>query len=54
MLTGADLTKTFPMPRIPTEKIPDAPAQEDVFAPDYAPDEIAEIARKLRADAGLA
>jgi hypothetical protein len=25
-----------------------------VFAPDYAPDEIAEIAHKLRANAGLA
>jgi hypothetical protein len=24
-----------------------------VFAPDYAPEEIAEIARKLRKDAGL-
>jgi Mn-containing catalase len=106
LLTGADLAKTFPMPRIPTEKIPEcrplldrglhltlyrfspddykevaavfkgahpetgeelrvehpapegfpwpeAPAQEDVFAPDYAPDEIAEIAQKLRTDAGF-
>ena len=26
----------------------DLPAQEGVFAPDYAPEEIAEIARKLR------
>jgi Mn-containing catalase len=32
---------------------PEAPAQEDVFAPDYAPDEIAEIAQKLRTDAGF-
>jgi Mn-containing catalase len=106
LLTGADLTKTFPMPRIPTEKIPecrphlergshltlyrftpddykevvavfkgahpetgeqlrvehpapegfpwpDAPPQPDVFAPDYAPDEIAEIAQRLRKEAGL-
>jgi manganese catalase len=105
-LTGADLTKLFPMPRIPTEKIPeckphidrgdhlrlyrfspndylelaavfngphpetgeeltvverapegalprDLPSQPAVFAPDYAPDEIAEIARKLRTQAGL-
>ena len=107
LLTGADLTKTFPMPRIPTDKIPecrphleqgshltlyrftpddykevvavfkgahpetgeelrvehpppegfpwpDAPAEEDVFAPDYAPGEIAQIAQKLRKEAGLA
>jgi Mn-containing catalase len=106
-LTGADMTKLFPSPRIPTDKIPecqphiaaglhqklyrfspsdylemsavfnglhpetgdplevvddlpetfapyDLPAQEGVFAPDYAPEEIAEIARKLRKDAGLA
>ena len=105
-LTGADLTKLFPSPRIPTEKIPecqphikrgehlklyrfspndfqeiaavfngphpetgedlqvidqapegfpphDLPAQEDVFAPSYAPEEIAEIAQKLRKAAGL-
>ena len=31
----------------------DLPAQEGVFAPDYAPEEIAEIARKLRKAAGL-
>jgi Mn-containing catalase len=107
LITGADLTKTFPAPRIPTDKIPecrphleagshrtlyrfspedykeivavfkgphpetgdelvvadgpqpgfepqDLPAQEEVFAPDYAPDEIAEIAQKLRREAGLA
>jgi Mn-containing catalase len=107
LLTGAELTKAFPMPRIPTDKIPEcrpylkegshltlyrfspddykevvavfkgkhpetgedlrvehpAPqgfpwpeegAEEDVFAPDYAPAEIAEIAQKLRANAGLA
>ena len=105
-LTGANLMKMFPSPRIPTEKIPesqphiekgehkklyrfspsdylelaavfngphpetgedlevvdqapegfppfDLPAQEGVFAPDYAPEEIAEIARKLRQKAGL-
>jgi Mn-containing catalase len=105
-LTGADLTKMFPTPRIPTEKIPecqphiekgehlklyrfspddykeivavfngphpetgedlvvedgppegalpnDLPSQPAVFAPDYAPEEIAEIAEKLRMSAGL-
>jgi Mn-containing catalase len=106
LLTGADLTKLFPTPRIPTAKIPecqphiaqeehlklyrfspddyreivavftgphpetgeplqvvdhapeghlpqDLPPQEAVFAPDYAPEEIAEIAQKLREQAGL-
>ncbi len=106
LVTGVDLTKAFPMPRIPTDKIPEcrpyleqgshltlyrftpddykevvavfkgahpetgeelrvehpapdgfpwpeAPAQEDVFAPDYAPGEIAQIAQKLRKEAGL-
>jgi manganese catalase len=106
LLTGADLTKMFPMPRIPTDKIPecrphldrgehlklyrftpedykeviavfkgkhpetgeelrvehpapagfewpDAPVQPDVFAPDYAPGEIVEIAQRLRKNAGL-
>ena len=105
-LTGADLTKMFPTPRIPTEKIPecqphiqrdehrklyrfsqtdylelaavwngphpetgeelivsdeapegapphDLPPQPAVFAPDYAPEEIAEIATRLRKAAGL-
>jgi Mn-containing catalase len=106
-LTGADMTKLFPSPRIPTDKIPecqphiergdnariyrfsptdfleiaavfngnhpetgeplevvdddpyarprplDAPAQTSVFAPDYAPEEIEEIAEKLRKQAGL-
>jgi Mn-containing catalase len=105
-LTGADLTKMFPSPRIPTDKIPecqphiergehkrlyrfspsdyqeivavfngphpetgeelevvdeipegapweDLPAQPAVFAPDYAPEEIAEIAARLRSEAGL-
>ena len=105
-LTGADLTKLFPSPRIPTEKIPeckphiergpapqalpllagdylelaavfngphpetgeelvvedempegfpptDLPPQPAVFAPDYAPEEIAEIAARLRKAAGL-
>ena len=31
----------------------DLPPQEDVFAPDYAPEEITEIAQKLRTAAGL-
>jgi Mn-containing catalase len=105
-LTGADMTKLFPAPRIPTEKIPeckphiergdhlrlyrfsledyheiaavfngphpetgedlvvvdeppegalpnDLPSQPAVFAPDYAPEEIAQIAKKLRKAAGL-
>src|SRR5688572_30407414 len=105
-LTGADMTKLFPSPRIPTAKIPecqphierglhtklyrfspsdylelaavfngphpetgeeltvddtmpegapwnDLPPQPAVFAPDYAPEDIAEIARKLREAAGL-
>jgi Mn-containing catalase len=106
LLTGADLTKMFPVPRIPTAKIPecqphiekglhrtlyrfspkdyqeivavwngphpetgeelvveqgppegappyDLPSQPAVFAPDYAPEEISEIAQKLRKAAGL-
>jgi Mn-containing catalase len=106
LLTGIDITKAFPAPRIPTEKIPEcrphleaglhlklyrftpedykevtavftgphpetgealtvehpppdgfawpeAPPETDVFAPDYAPDEITEIAQKLRKDAGF-
>jgi Mn-containing catalase len=105
-LTGADLTKLFPTPRIPTEKIPecqphikrgehkrlyrfspddygeivavfngphpetgeelevvdhapegalpnDLPPQTAVFAPDYHPEEISEIAARLRSAAGL-
>jgi Mn-containing catalase len=105
-LTGANLGKLFPTPRIPTEKIPeckphiergdhlrlyrfspqdyrelaavfngpspetgedlvvideapegvpprDLPPQPAVFAPDYAPEEISEIAAKLRKRAGL-
>ncbi|HEX2106027.1 MAG TPA: manganese catalase family protein [Solirubrobacteraceae bacterium] len=105
-LTGAELTKMFPSPRIPTDKIPecqphiqrgdhlrlyrfspddykeivavfngphpetgedltvidhapegappvDLPSQPAVFAPDYAPEEIAQIAEKLRQAAGL-
>ena len=105
-LTGADMSKLFPSPRIATAKIPecqphiekglhlklyrfspddyremaavfngahpetgeplevvdhapegfppnDLPPQADVFAPDYAPEEIAEIAQKLRKAAGL-
>jgi Mn-containing catalase len=106
LLTGVDLTKAFPAPRIPTSKIPECrphlergshltlyrfspddykevaavfkgahpetgeplrvehpapegfawpelPPEEDVFAPDYDPGEIAEIAARLRADAGF-
>jgi len=106
LLTGADLTKMFPTPRIPTDKIPeskkhidkglhkilyrfspsdhqeltavfrgphpetgedlqveqgppegalprDLPPQPAVFAPDYAPEEIAEIAQRLRKEAGF-
>jgi Mn-containing catalase len=106
LLTGADLMKMFPSPRIPTDKIPeskkhmdngahlklyrfspndykeivavftgphpetgeelevvdeapegfpmhDLPPQPAVFAPDYAPEEIKEIAQKLRKKAGL-
>jgi len=105
-LTGADLMKLFPTPRIPTDKIPecqphiqrgdhlrlyrfspedykeiiavfngphpetgedltvvdhapegappvDLPPETDVFTPDYAPEEIAQIAEKLRQAAGL-
>jgi Mn-containing catalase len=105
-LTGVDMMKAFPAPRIPTAKIPecqphiekglhrilyrfspsdyqeigavfngphpetgedliveqgppegalprDLPPQADVFAPDYAPEEVAEVARKLRKAAGL-
>jgi Mn-containing catalase len=105
-LTGADLQKLFPTPRIPTDKIPecqphiqqglhlklyrfspsdykelaavfsgphpetgeelvveqgppegappvDLPSQPAVFAPDYAPEEIAQIAQRLREAAGL-
>jgi Mn-containing catalase len=106
LLTGADLSKMFPSPRIPTDKIPeckphmkkglhlklyrfspsdyreiaavftgphpetgeplevvdeapegalpnDLPSQPSVFAPDYAPEEIQEIAARLRKKAGL-
>ncbi|HEX7300566.1 MAG TPA: manganese catalase family protein, partial [Solirubrobacteraceae bacterium] len=105
-LTGADLTKMFPTPRIPTKKIPecqphiergdhlrlyrfspddyrqvgavfngphpetdeelevvdgppegaepnDLPPQPAVFAPDYAPEEISEIAKRLKKAAGV-
>jgi len=31
----------------------DLPSETDVFAPDYAPEEIAEIAKRLRTQAGL-
>jgi manganese catalase len=105
-ITGADLTKLFPCPRIATDKIPeckphirrgdhlrlyrfspddyreikavfngphpetgeelvvideapegalahDLPPQPAVFAPDYAPEEIEQIAQRLRKQAGL-
>ena len=105
-LTGADLSKMFPTPRIPTDKIPecrphiergdhlrlyrfspedfqelpavfngpnpetgedlvvfeeppegalahDLPPQPAVFSPDYTPEEISQIAEKLRQQAGL-
>jgi Mn-containing catalase len=105
-LTGANMSKLFPAPRIPTDKIPecqphiknglhrilyrfspedyqeigaiwngphpetgdelivedgppegalpnDLPPQPDVFAGDYAPEEVAKIVQKLRQDAGL-
>jgi Mn-containing catalase len=49
--TGEDLV----VEDIPPQGVPphDLPAQPDVFAPSYAPEEIAEIARKLRESAGL-
>jgi Mn-containing catalase len=106
LLTGANLTKMFPTPRIRTDKIPecrphiargehlklyrfspqdykeivavfngvhpetgedlevvdhapegvlpnDLPPQPATFSPDYAPEEIAEIAKQLRITAGL-
>ncbi len=31
----------------------DLPSQPDVFAPDYAPEEISEIAARLRESAGM-
>ena len=49
--TGEDLRVEHPAPE--DFPWPDAPAEPDVFAPDYAPDEIVEIARKLRKDAGF-
>jgi Mn-containing catalase len=105
-LTGVDMMKAFPSPRIPTDKIPecqphiakgehrklyrfslsdylelsavfngphpetgeelevvseapegfppvDLPSQTDVVAPDYAPEEIAEISARLRKAAGM-
>ena len=49
--TGEDLVVVDEAP----EGFPpnDLPPQDDVFAPDYAPEEIAEIAQKLRKAAGL-
>ena len=49
--TGEELRVEHPAPEgFPW---PEAPAEEDVFAPDYAPGEIAEIAQRLRAEAGF-
>src|SRR4051812_2329957 len=49
--TGEDLV-VFDQP--PEGALPhDLPAQPAVFAPDYAPEEIAEIAAKLRQQAGM-
>src|SRR3954451_5397556 len=106
LLTGADLMKLFPSPRIPTDKIPecqphiargehrrlyrfstgdykeliavfkgphpetgeplevdeqppegappvDLPGHPSIYSPDYHPGEIAEIAARLRSEAGL-
>ena len=49
--TGEDLEVVDEAP----EGVPpmDLPAQPTVFPPDYAPEEIAEIAQKLRKAAGL-
>ena len=50
--TGEQLRVAHPAPEgFPW---PEFPAEDDVFAPDYAPGEIAEIALRLRQDAGLA
>ena len=49
--TGEDLVVVDEAPEgFPAHDLPSQPA---VFAPDYAPEEIAEIAQKLRAQAGL-
>ena len=49
--TGGELRVEHPAPEgFPW---PEEPAEKDVFAPDYAPGEIAEIAEKLRRDAGF-
>jgi Mn-containing catalase len=49
--TGEELRVEHPAPAgFPW---PEAAAQTDVFAPGYAPDEIAEIAQKLRNQAGF-
>jgi Mn-containing catalase len=64
-LTGSDMTKLFPSPRIPTDKIPECKPHikrgehlklygpHPVFAPGPEPKEIEEIAQKLREAAGL-
>lgn len=49
--TGEDLVVVDEAPEgVPAHDLPSQPA---VFAPDYAPEEIAEIAQKLRVKAGL-
>jgi hypothetical protein len=49
--TGEELRVEHPAPE--GFAWPEEPAEEDVFAPDYAPSEIAEIAQKLRRQAGF-
>jgi hypothetical protein len=49
--TGEDLEVVDHAPEgVPPQ---DLPPETDVFAPDYAPEEIAQIAQKLREAAGL-
>ena len=54
-LTGSatDATGVGDHALVLTDHRPEAPAEQDVFAPDYAPDETAEIAQKLRTQAGF-
>jgi hypothetical protein len=49
--TGQELRVEHPAPE--GFAWPEPSAETDVFAPDYAPGEIAEIAQKLRTDAGF-
>ena len=48
--TGEQLRVEHPAPEVPGRR---HPPEEDVFAPDYAPGEIAEIAERLRRQAGF-